>query len=544
MNSSKGSGKPAHSGPVRPKRLDRKFTIGFYFSGLVCALFLIPIVLLSIFELAARAQAIDFLRYEMSNVRAKIVEYNQNTLSTVSNQQGFRSQEPQGTSLIGLENTLNDHLRLATELTIKGAQCYQKTIHVLVQASFAASSNESQKAQDNVRIERINVQRSALKAIEISLEEDLKRLTDQDPESKFLSKMVPLMESVQAELRTTMQQESDIFSLKQDENKDTMIASRSASEIKESLAFLSSEIGIISESHSSARIVTRLDSRILEFLNLGDGGDITLSGPIPVESVVEIMTLLSNSIVQLKSIQDGKGIASPQLLAKLESTKSALAELELERINIIERSIKQGSSGLLSCPTDGLQNSSTQESLEKESQHPEPETGREGPSAPVNRDRATTCGSDISTLGLVPVWARTPMSCWLSPILTMPSSLLYSISVVLAGAIGSVFAAFHFRYPDIIARMFMGLVAGLVALLVIKGGKFLFVMDFGLLTQENPYSGALAGMLAGLFTERGFKLIEHLIDSGIDKIKSETNGEHHDPEPVKNDTKPKPRDGG
>ena len=72
--------------------------------------------------------------------------------------------------------------------------------------------------------------------------------------------------------------------------------------------------------------------------------------------------------------------------------------------------------------------------------------------------------------------------------------------------------------------MFLGLVAGMVALLVLKGGKFLFVVDFGIATLENPYSGALAGILAGLFTERGFKLIEHLIDSGIDRLKSDNNG--------------------
>jgi hypothetical protein len=132
----------------------------------------------------------------------------------------------------------------------------------------------------------------------------------------------------------------------------------------------------------------------------------------------------------------------------------------------------------------------------------------------------------------------------MSPILTMPNAFLFGISVVLSGAIGSVFVAFHFRQPDIVARLFMGTVAGLVALLVLKGGKYLFIVNAGLVVHDNPYAGAFAGILAGLFTERGFQLIEHLVDSTIDRVKSNglDNDLNHEPRnegPVPTDQEPK-----
>lgn len=132
----------------------------------------------------------------------------------------------------------------------------------------------------------------------------------------------------------------------------------------------------------------------------------------------------------------------------------------------------------------------------------------------------------------LPAWTKWFLTCWLSPLILMPNTLLYSVSVVFSGTIGAVFVAFYFKMPDIWARMFLGTIAGFVALLILKGGKFLFILDVGVVSTDNPYAGALAGMLSGLFTDRGFRLIESLVISTITRVETSAQKNNGQPEVI------------
>jgi hypothetical protein len=58
---------------ARERRMKRKFTLSFYLCGVIVALVIIPIVVFSVFELASRTQAMEFLRQQLSETRSQIV---------------------------------------------------------------------------------------------------------------------------------------------------------------------------------------------------------------------------------------------------------------------------------------------------------------------------------------------------------------------------------------------------------------------------------------------------------------------------------------
>ncbi len=494
-----------------PKRLQRKFTTSFYISGIFCAFILVPVVLLAVFELSSRSQAIEFLRFELAKVRERIVENTRNAPQDSTSILG-------DSDLTGLENLLKDNLRLASELSIKGAQCYEKTVPVLVQATFAASTLQSQFARQNL----LAAQRQQQITV---LEEERAWFQEQAAipvELAFLNKSIPDLQTAVENLEQVFVNDPlGAFSKSGTVANETIEGDR-AKKIREPLARLSAALGIIAEEHRSAEDVKNLDRQIIQFLetsNLDEG--INLRAPLNIRDATSLRTSLKNTLQKLVERKN-------EMQTVVGDAKSALADInsQLNRLNenLVEASDRVPFAGsftrLTSCPGDI-------EFLVHESDDPTEGSGIEDRGVP----KKSTCSLDSRLSQLLPIWSSLPVSCALSPLLTMPSALLYSLSVVLSGAIGSVFAAFYFRYPDVIARMFMGLVAGMVALFVIKGGKFLFVMDLGTASLENPYSGALAGILAGLFTERGFKLIEHLIDTGIDRLKSDTNGNASESEP-------------
>ncbi len=71
----------------------------------------------------------------------------------------------------------------------------------------------------------------------------------------------------------------------------------------------------------------------------------------------------------------------------------------------------------------------------------------------------------------------------------------------------------------VFARLGLGAAAGFVVFLALKGGKFLFVVEFADgNTPINPFASAFAGILTGLFTERAYQFLSRLIQRAEDEF--------------------------
>lgn len=70
------------------------------------------------------------------------------------------------------------------------------------------------------------------------------------------------------------------------------------------------------------------------------------------------------------------------------------------------------------------------------------------------------------------------------------------------------------------SNMLLGLAAGFLVLLSIKGGKAVFIIDHRAdLATFNPYSSSLVALLAGLYSDKAFRLLTGLVGTFEDRFK-------------------------
>jgi hypothetical protein len=105
--------------------------------------------------------------------------------------------------------------------------------------------------------------------------------------------------------------------------------------------------------------------------------------------------------------------------------------------------------------------------------------------------------------------------------LYLSSDVLLAITVILCGAIGSIIASIKAERSNYFSSISSGILAGFVAFLVVKGGKFLFLIKIsaGSSILINPFAAAFAGILAGLFTGKGHEILESLVNGIASKVK-------------------------
>lgn len=105
-------------------------------------------------------------------------------------------------------------------------------------------------------------------------------------------------------------------------------------------------------------------------------------------------------------------------------------------------------------------------------------------------------------------------------ILYLQSDMLLAIAIILCGGIGAIISAGRSQRASYFEAIFGGLTAGFVTFLILKGGKFLFLINLGpeQHTIVNPYAGAFAGILAGLFTDKAYAILSDLADSIAEKV--------------------------
>ena len=132
----------------------------------------------------------------------------------------------------------------------------------------------------------------------------------------------------------------------------------------------------------------------------------------------------------------------------------------------------------------------------------------------------TAIDSGIDSFGMPLGWYR-----------ILSSETLLAIVVCLTGMIGALIANFRTDVGALHRNIPLGLSAGFVVYLGVKGGKFVFLMQM----QEgyfpmNPYGCAFAGLLAGLFTEKAYQLLTILIDEFTQRLTSAVSGEKSEKE--------------
>lgn len=101
-----------------------------------------------------------------------------------------------------------------------------------------------------------------------------------------------------------------------------------------------------------------------------------------------------------------------------------------------------------------------------------------------------------------------------NPAIYLPNDILLACAIILCGGIGAIFAASRSRADRYARVIFNGLLAGFITFLVIKGGRNFFVihLQYASNSQINPYTAAFAGILAGLFTEKAYMVLQQAID--------------------------------
>lgn len=105
-------------------------------------------------------------------------------------------------------------------------------------------------------------------------------------------------------------------------------------------------------------------------------------------------------------------------------------------------------------------------------------------------------------------WAD--LSSWVT---LWSSDQLLAISVMACGAIGAMIAMLRTEGGLSLRIFILGLAAGFITFLAIKGGKHVFILQsIGDQSAFNPYGTAFAGLIAGLFTEKAYIVLSHLVD--------------------------------
>jgi hypothetical protein len=102
-----------------------------------------------------------------------------------------------------------------------------------------------------------------------------------------------------------------------------------------------------------------------------------------------------------------------------------------------------------------------------------------------------------------------------------PTDIVLSIALICCGAVGALFAARAALNPRVFRGIRNGVMAGFIAFLLIKGGRYLFLVGGSDdILAINPYASAFAGIVAGLFTERLYEAFERIlgrVTEGVEK---------------------------
>ena len=117
----------------------------------------------------------------------------------------------------------------------------------------------------------------------------------------------------------------------------------------------------------------------------------------------------------------------------------------------------------------------------------------------------------MNSIQTIPLWATNLYFVYFLSYL--PSDILLSVLMISCGVLGSLFVGLREGAPAPMLRAPIGAAAGFISFLIVKGGKFLFLVQaVGSDISINPFASAFAGIVAGLFTERAYRVLERVFD--------------------------------
>ncbi len=91
--------------------------------------------------------------------------------------------------------------------------------------------------------------------------------------------------------------------------------------------------------------------------------------------------------------------------------------------------------------------------------------------------------------------------------------MLLIFTLLACGALGSMLAGLWVQHFTSLRDFSLGLGAGFIVFLATKGGKFLFTLPAqGEVVALNPYGMAFSALLVGLYLNRAYEFLGHLVD--------------------------------
>ena len=101
----------------------------------------------------------------------------------------------------------------------------------------------------------------------------------------------------------------------------------------------------------------------------------------------------------------------------------------------------------------------------------------------------------------------------------LPNDALMVLLMALCGSIGTAVTTIRSGQGLNAGVMALGMATGFITFLVVSGGKDVFLVQPGVTeTTFNPYSSALFALLAGLFTERAYKLLSSIVNQFSNRL--------------------------
>lgn len=112
-------------------------------------------------------------------------------------------------------------------------------------------------------------------------------------------------------------------------------------------------------------------------------------------------------------------------------------------------------------------------------------------------------------------------SAALAAIYTMRSDHLLALAIVTSSALGAMIFGLRNGLNMSIRTITSGLATGFVVYLALKGGQHLFLITSPeVRIPANPFSSAFAGLLAGLFSDKAYRMLTLIVDNLASKVES------------------------
>ena len=106
----------------------------------------------------------------------------------------------------------------------------------------------------------------------------------------------------------------------------------------------------------------------------------------------------------------------------------------------------------------------------------------------------------------------------------MRSDHLLALSITSCSALGAMIFGLRSGTRMNVRTLTSGLATGFIVYLALKGGQHLFLLTSpDVRIPSNPYSSAFLGLLAGLFSDKAYKVLTALVDDLASRVENTTN---------------------